>query len=337
MISFQNSGFSYFLLAIFVIFLLELYLMRLQNYSLNKFFPGYTAKKIVVTNSNLSKKIKIFNLLLAWTLLTLSLMSPIGNFRTFLLTQNRSIMKSSDELIFVIDSSASMAVVDTGEQASRLDKAKKIALKALNSLQNNRQAIEVAIYAFTKILTPLSPMTYDYLFSHMILQNIQINEGDLGGTDLVQMWNGLEASQNSTRHANSRKIVILTDGDVEEDKGKLSKLTKFRSTDVFIIGIGNKKPSIVPNISSKPLSAQNIHTLKLLAQNVGGNYIDANNMPVDDVVQKLNLTDTSSSFSKEMGELPSITTSSNYFQLPLAMAIIILLFNCNCLIEFKAR
>src|SRR5690606_21686855 len=93
-----------------------------------------------------------------------------------------SAFRKAHDVIFLVDASASMSVADMRGGLSRFNYAKEIVDAAISKLQGE----SVALSAFTSGVTVLSPLTMDYFFVRIMLKQMQINEGDIAGTNLVE-------------------------------------------------------------------------------------------------------------------------------------------------------
>ena len=82
----------------------------------------------------------------------------------------------------MLDTSASMSVEDTRQKNTRLEVAKEIIDEMVQKLDGQN----VALYSFTSALTPIVPLTLDYLFTRLMLQDVHLNYGEVAGTDLFE-------------------------------------------------------------------------------------------------------------------------------------------------------
>lgn len=221
---------------------------------------------------------KLIMELLFWNgimaLLIIALMDPRGNPRY--LTSEKVVEKGIGEIFFLIDASASMKVPDTRTGQSRFEIAKEIAQQTIEQLSGNT----IGLFAFTSQLTPLSPPTLDLLFVHMMVNQLEINAGEVAGTSLLTAFEELlpTLEQNNTQ----KIVVLISDGENTEPESNeelnkvIDKLLQAKTT-LQVVGVGSVSGGVIPGIvyEGKPVvSIPNLTLLKQVAARGRGNYLN---------------------------------------------------------------
>lgn len=309
---------------------------------------------LLVSRSNRFYLAKTVGWSLIWIFACLALMGPFKNKALSIppsFSPPSSVLKYlSHETIFLIDTSASMGVLDSSRGISRLDEAKKIVEDVISQLKGQT----VSLYTFTSQLNPLVPSTSDYLFARLMTRFLQINEGEGEGTDF---FNSLSSFQNKVFKNPSSKIytlIFLSDGGDNkweeadrENRPQIEQkilnslfLSQPFSFQFFAVGLGDLKPEVIPNVSLKGKavkSALNPFLLKAMADHLKGVYYQANQWSSWDLAHAI---------IEKMGKDPLIKgeeekkyrndnqlqllenlTSDLYFQIPLSCALIFYILN----------
>jgi Ca-activated chloride channel family protein len=357
-----NFGFingAYFLLVIPLIILAAFVLFNYRQRTLETFVSSPTLRQqIILPRSRLHFLLQTLCLALAWGFAVIALMAPQGNGRYTesalgvpTLIQTTSISPPSEEIIFFIDTSASMSVKDTHSAIPRIDYAKEIIEASMNELEG---AI-VSLYAFTSDITPLVPPTFDYFFTQLILKHVTINEGDVAGTDLLKLTDYIKENLIEQRETpTNRSIFILSDGGdtlMESLSGKEKGLREEaivrnvqhaseNHVSIYTIGIGSLQKQEIPFMfdHGKPVTTAVEETLlKRIAETGGGSYYLADNYTaslLQNVVKtKLHAEKIEKQSNRRHKQNVTQTQSSrpqfnvvydSYYQVPLALAILLL-------------
>ena len=193
-----------------------------------------------------------------------------------------------------------MGVTDGPIGQSRLDYARDIADQIASQLQGEM----VSLYAFTSVLTRLSPPTNDILFLRLMLRQVQINEGGVGGTDYLESLKTLREKYLLKPPAQLKTIILLSDGgdtSYEAAQGEarqerlnaiLSLAAPLKGSDlrIYSIAIGSAEGGVVPGVSNegKPVrSTLDPDSLQSIAKNGNGTIYIANAMSAIDIAASL--------------------------------------------------
>src|SRR5437763_2282208 len=164
---------------------------------------------------------------------------------------------SGIDIMLVLDVSNSMLAEDFtigGEEATRLDAVRQVTRKFIEGRANDR----IGIIAFGAQPFVVSPMTLDH---DWLLQNLdRVRIGLIEGSTAIGSAMAAAGNRLNDKHAKSRAIVLLTDGD--NNAGKISPNTaaealKALHIKLYAIGIGTNGVAPFPledPRSGKPLT-----------------------------------------------------------------------------------
>ena len=181
-----------------------------------------------------------------------------------------------------------MGVPDGSEGRTRLEEAKALMEDFMQQLNGQT----VSLFAFTSELSAIVPPTVDYLFVRMAIRELNIDEGDVGGTRFAPVLKVLQSDAFSYESSKRYSVMMLTDGgdnQLESLKGaareeeKEAILTAISNPPglhlrLFTIGIGSLKPQNIPHVmdAGKSVESKLEETiLKELAARNRGNYFRA--------------------------------------------------------------
>ena len=198
------------------------------------------------------------------------------------------IRRRAHNVFFLLDVSASMSVPDSRTGAARLDFAKEIADQIISQFQGEMGSLD----AFTSEVTPLSPLTTDYLFLRLMLRHARINEGDLPGTDIIHAIEEMRNKYFTQNDSKLKTLILLSDGgdtfieslQGEEREQAIERLldllgnTEASHLRVYTIGLGSLQGEDIPNLiyEGKPVhSALDEEILRKIARRGRGVYYPA--------------------------------------------------------------
>lgn len=315
------------------------------------------ASEVIIPRSRFAFWTKAAAVCLAWIATTIVLMQPKGNghypeshkekkWVSDKKEKEGIIQRKAHDVIFLVDASASMEVPDARGGQTRLQFAKELIDEIISRLKGE----SIALYAFTSDATKLSPLTMDYLFVRLMLKQMNINEGDIAGTNMTEALASLRDEYFLTITPKRKTLVILSDGGdthLEELKGNEQQRAidsiKFffnqaeeLDLNVFTIGLGSREGGIIPHVEyeGKPVhSSLNEQLLKELSSRGMGKYYYANDFSAVDLAH-----DFVNAINQPVGiEEYRVKTRSQvkgsqdliydlFFQIPLGIAIVLLGF-----------
>lgn len=261
--------------------------------------------------------------------------------------------RKAHDIIFLLDTSASMSVSDTRTKVTRLDYAKEIIDEVVSELDGQN----TALYAFTSQVYTVAPATVDYLFVRLILKLVGINEGDVAGTDLAEALETVRRKHFRRNRDRLITLILLTDGGdtrletlagQERAKEMQTIVSRLHGAEelnlrVYTVGIGSPQGAVIPDIQyegKSVVSSLDEELLRALAEAGRGRYYFANDYSALSIAQSI-ITESSQDdpfveVEEKSGELIGVVerTASRdrekdlifdlYFQYPLAVALICL-------------
>lgn len=337
---------AYLLFGSLVFFWLwcRLYYHRKEVLSQN--FQPAILERLMVPRSGLNFWGKTLAICFVWGLAAFALMQPKGNERYASSGESSKVFvrQKSHEIIFLIDASASMNILDASGGQARLKYAKEIADQLAALLRGEM----VSLYAFTSDVVKLVPATNDILFLRLMLKDLQINEGEIGGTDFNRTFKTLKEEYLSRPLAHLKTIVLFSDGGdtlyeaekseegkkkrIEEIIGQLN-FSKEYELKVFTVGIGSKQGGEVPGVTfeGKPVHANlDRRVMESIAKSLKGAFYAADEMSAIDIAASLaKIVNNEQIVYKEetrekKGTSKEMMVYDLYFQYPLGMAIVFL-------------
>lgn len=344
--SIQNITFLWpqVIYASLLIFVFIILFIRLFTYR-NDIFASYTSSamedQLKVPRNAFIYWIKLTCLCVAWVLATLALMQPMsyGEYPQEIKEKeykrsSSGYKRSANAVLFVIDTSASMSV--NGRSGDLLSNAKEMTDLVISQMEGQ----QISLISFTSEPTMLSPLTFDYLFVRLMLQQLQINEGGEAGTDLLKLFDFIA---KETFPNIPLSIVLFSDGGdtgleftSEENQRKresaiLEAVQNIKRADrrIYTIGLGSKQGIPVPGVSYEGklvISKLNESLLKKIAETGNGRYFHSEEFT------SVNLADQLAHILNESGEKIDVSHMPEsplfhyyFFQIPLAGAILLLL------------
>ncbi|SCY76085.1 vWA domain-containing protein [Desulfoluna spongiiphila] len=230
-------------------------------------------------------------------------------------------------IVIALDTSGSMAALDfthEGKTVDRLVAVKQVVDRFVAGRSGDRIGLVVfGTEAFTQI-----PLTRDYNTISSILEEVEI--GAAGEQTAIGDALGISLKRLEDIESTSNVIVLLTDG--ENTAGELApllsaELAAKRGVKVYTIGVGTKGK--VPFLVDHPLFGKRYvyqevsmdeGTLKKIAAKTGGLYFRA-----EDAEALEKIWATIDRMEKSEVEVTSWTEYSEYYRIPLLMALVFLL------------
>ena len=306
---------AYFLVLIPIILILFWTLHHYRKRSLARFASPDLLKEMGLFASQKNRIIKVILLALATLTSIIALMDPKGDGRYPEEQQNLpsnkkengepqiatfNVKQKAHDVMFLVDASASMGVIDARIGKSRLDYAKEI----IDSIVSQLTGESVSLYAFTSEVIPLVPTTPDYLYLRLMLDDLEINQGNTAGTDFIKTLSFMQERIAAEPEGMQKTLIILSDGGdtnwedlkgSEKNQREKEILASIGNPDaenlrIVSIGIGSKEGGFVPNISyyGKPIkSILEEPLLKDLSEKGKGIYIDANEETPPNIAQQV--------------------------------------------------
>ncbi len=192
----------------------------------------------------------------------------------------RQIKEGGFDLLVALDVSRSMSAEDFGS-GTRLQKAKNMIEQVMASLNGNR----IALVTFAGTPFEQAPLTNDYKAIRFILKEwVDINSVQKAGSDILS---ALETSVKVLdRSDRNRLMLVLSDGGGKLDAqraGAVYQSIREGKIKTVVAGIGSKKGYLLKkseNDKNLVLTALDEDSLKKIARECGGVYLDGNGDPI---------------------------------------------------------
>lgn len=226
-------------------------------------------------------------LIVSWALLSIAMIEPLEMHKESSLKAFAA--APVQEVIFVLDASASMnaedASLSASKQTSRFYRAKEIIEQIVEKLAG----VNVTLIAFSGAPELLVPPTQDYLYFRILLDGCRINEPEVTGSNFLALFDFLGKCYGSHNREKSKTIIFLTDGedtsisDVDEitrkniEESIYEKAKELSSMSWEVVAIGNQKGAVVPGLlyqGAPVVSYMNKPFLKRFAEEMGGHFFE---------------------------------------------------------------
>jgi Ca-activated chloride channel family protein len=347
---------SILILLLIPILLAQFALTRYRQKQQQRYTSSALLSHLLIPRSPGFRYAKNVGWALVWVLICLALMEPFGNIRYSPLSAhapsqvaNAQPYLAPHEVIFLVDTSASMRVPDGPDGQTRLEAAKGIVEDVLLQLRGQM----VSLYAFTSELTTIVPSTLDYLFMRLSVRDLHIDEGDVGGTRFAPVLAALKQQAFAESSLKRYTIIMLSDGG-DNQLDALQGITREQERQailnaipdpqqlhmrLFTIGVGSFKPQEIPHVTfqGKPiLSKLEPEILQQLAAHERGEYYQANDWISWDLAQALLAQIEKDTFLEPQGahaerKVAAINKEDVivdlYYQVPLGLALLFYLLN----------
>lgn len=320
-----------------------------------KLFADWAVRNAVVENREpVLYWVKVLLYCLAWIGGVIAVMQPKGNERYVSTapngevtvikqrSKNHLMRKKTHEVIFLVDASASMKIPDISGK-TRLEVSKEIVDDIISHLKGEN----VSLFAFTSATMQIVPSTLDYLFTRLMLQQIEINEGETEGTDIklaLEFVRKLYFAQPSSK---TKTLILLTDGgdtslyelNPEQRKEEVRKIVdpirdaEEKNLRVLVVGVAGMQGKDVPGITfqGKPvISSLDEALLRKISSSGRGSLFIIGEMTAFQISQAIaqNIARDESFIDVSQDEPPDMGERSHvydlYFQIPLGIAILAL-------------
>jgi Ca-activated chloride channel family protein len=238
---------------------------------------------------------------------------------------NATAKRKGVDIMIALDVSKSMWAKDL--QPDRLSRAKLFVNKLLDKVENDR--VGLIVFAGNAYLQV--PITSDHAALKMMLQAVSPDMVPTQGTEVGAAIN-LACTSLSSKNRNSKTIILISDGeDHDEQSASAIETAKEAGISIQTVGVGSEKGAAIfdPNTQANKIDAQgnevisklNRAALETIAQQTNGTYSAIDNMEesLKTITAKIDQMTTT--------EFESVlyTDYTNYFQIPLAIALLLLI------------
>jgi len=349
-IHYDFSFASLFLLLVFPLAACLWFLYQDRKNKLQAFASPHILEKILEKRELFWFKTFLF--CLAWICGVIALMQPKGNERyaaassvapsALSAQSDKHLRRKAHEVILLIDASASMNIADASGK-TRLEAAKAIADDLISRLKGEN----VSLFAFTGTTLPIVPSTLDYLFTRLMLKQIEINEGETEGTNIELALEFVKKLYFEKPSPVTKTVILFSDGgdtrlvglNPEQTKQAIQEIispvvnAEENNLHVFAVGLGSLEGGTVPGVSFQGhpvISSLEEPLLRKLTIAGRGDLFILGDMTSLQIAQKLaqNIAREESFIDTTEQPLPDQQDNTHlydlYFQIPLGIAILAL-------------
>lgn len=307
MFDFQLEDKAWFWLLLVIPVIIMLFtILQIWKYRAQKRFASSKLLKRLSPNQSLFKSIlKLVMLSLSIACLSIALVNPkIG-------TKLETVKRQGVDIVFAVDVSKSMLAEDIAP--NRLDKSKQLVSQIINNLASDR----IGIIAYAGKAFPQLPITTDYASGKMFLQSLNTDMLSSQGTAINEAIE-LAKTYFDDEEQTNRVLIIISDG---EDHSDIASSVAEEAADegirIFTIGVGKPEGGPIPikrngvflnykkdSEGETVITRLNEDTLKAIAEEANGEYINGNNTTqvIEDVKDILNRMDKTEFEAKEFAD-----------------------------------
>jgi Ca-activated chloride channel family protein len=219
----------YLLWMLPLLFGLLLYSANRRKQLLARFIRADLQHRLVSVNP-VRRRWKAALLLAGFGLLVLGLARPAWNLRQTKITQ------TGRDVVFVLDVSKSMLAEDLAP--NRLERAKLAIADVIDTLQGDR----VGLLVFAGTAAVKCPLTLDYGFFRMMLDQVSTDSISRGGTMIGDALRLVLDQMLDRQERKYRDVVLITDGeDHESFPVEAAEEAAAKGVRLLIIGLGDEK------------------------------------------------------------------------------------------------
>lgn len=304
---------AFLLLAAPAMLLLYRRLARERQQALLQFVGPNQEGNLALARTNTSQVLRAALFALSWMAASLALMLPAWQSSLAIPSegagQNVATQKSVEverlphDVIFVLDTSASMSVADTTTGQTRLDSARGLISDTIARLTSENTGLSV----FTSTLKPIVPATLDHLYLLMLLQDVGVNATGVAGTDFRQMLGELQKAYWERPSDKLVSVIVISDGgdtslqDIssKDQEAYIHTIVKqlkdvnVSQRRIYTVGMGSTQPATIPGMEDRgrPVQAPlKEELLKKLAKVGQGSYFRANDYEASELSDLLSAT-----------------------------------------------
>jgi Ca-activated chloride channel family protein len=281
-------------------------------------------ERVAISSNLAARRLKAALVIAALAFLVFSLARPAWN------PKPRTVQRRGRDIVFVLDVSRSMVAEDL--VPNRLGKAKLAIMDMVDRLEGDRVAL--VVFAGSAVLK--CPLTLDYGFFRLMLDDVDINSVSRGGTMIGDAVRKALDEAFDDQEKKYKDMILITDGeDHDSFPVEAAEEAGRRGVRIIAIGLGDEdQGKRIPvtdekgNMTFLKYNGQEVwsrldaETLRKMANKTpGGRYLNVATGTIDlgDVYMKLIAGE-----EKREIESKTINLYEEKFQIFLAMAIFLL-------------
>ncbi|MGB3241509.1 MAG: VWA domain-containing protein [Candidatus Omnitrophota bacterium] len=304
------------------IVLFYMWAKRSRGKALERFASGELLQEIAKSYNPGRRRLKNLMLGAAVFFLVFTLIRPQWGFRW------QEVKRRGLDIIIALDTSKSMLAQDV--LPNRLERSKLAIKDLVRKLKGDR----IGLVAFSGTAFLQCPLTADYDGFLLSLNDITVDTVPVGGTSLARaIYAAIKGFEGGVKKENI--LIIITDGeDLEGGVDKAMEKAKASNVKIYCVGIGTAEGELIPVVTEsgkkvflKDVQGNIVKTrlgeelLEKIALDTGGAYVLSTGAEFGlDLIYDQEL----SKFEKEEFKSKMEKKYNERFQLPLALAIILL-------------
>jgi Ca-activated chloride channel family protein len=267
---------------------------------------------------NVSRPFYMASLALCWLGLTLALMQPQ------FVDRYTQVQNKGHDLMLAVDLSGSMEALDFTDGDRHRVSRHQVIERAVSDFVAHRSGDRVGLVLFGSNAYLQIPLTYDIASVGKFVDNTRV--GEAGDATAIGDAIGLAVKNLRDRPANSRAIILLTDGGDNASTVpplEAAKLAAQYGIKIFTIGVGSDGPVPIPDQNGNIVMAQmdlDEGLLKKIADMTGGTYFRA-----ADTKALQNSYGEIDKLEKTASEAKSYAIRTPLYRYPLGAALILLI------------
>lgn len=273
---FEQTVWFWLLVAVGVLVLLFLYNRVWQSRMLSRFGSRQALSRHLDGRSAFKPYVTFVMLVLALCLLVISIVNIKYGERS------KTVTREGVDIVFAIDVSKSMLAEDVAP--NRLARAKQLVRQIVDNLESDR----IGIIAYAGSAFPQLPITTDYNAASLFLNNINTDMLSSQGTAISEAID-LSTTYYQDIDQKNRVLIILSDGEDHDGSIEMAlEKAKDEGIRIYTIGLGTEEGGLIPiknnngrllnykkdNNGKNVITKRNAETLRQIAQDAGGAYID---------------------------------------------------------------
>ena len=190
---------------------------------------GTSLQQKLISVNPVRRRWKTALILASFFLLIIGLARPAWNL------QQTTVKRTGRDVVFVLDVSKSMLAEDLAP--NRMERAKLAIADVIDSLEGDR----VGLVAFAGTAAIKCPLTLDYGFFRMMLENISTDSITRGGTMIGDAIRVVLDQVLDSQERQFKDIVLITDGeDHESFPVEAAEEAAEKGVRLFIVGLGDE-------------------------------------------------------------------------------------------------
>ena len=228
-IKLQNIHMLFLLWSIPVFVGIYIYAGQKRRQALKRFIDARLLEKIQISTSSVKRRWKAAILIMAISFIILAAARPAWN------PKPETIERRGRDVIFLLDVSKSMLAEDL--KPNRLERAKLAILDTIETLQGDR----VALVVFAGNAVVKCPLTLDYGFFRLMLEDVTTDSISRGGTMIGDAVRTTLDEGFDDQVKEYKDIVLITDGeDHDSFPVEAAKRAGERGIRIIAIGLGDE-------------------------------------------------------------------------------------------------